>query len=164
MCQSISSWVCCAPLCICLCFGVCLCEIKSECSEIESLLKDGMGLRMKDYWGSLLRGGSWKTNTYLTCGVVKRGWCFWRGVDTQMHTKKLDTFLHKTRIKVLRLIIKCGMIAHSAEETRQQNEQWGWGLETTEKWERGGGSGQKLKEGGGGGGGGGSRQYRRGSL
>ena len=65
-----------------------------------------------------------------------------------MHTKKLDTFLHKTRIKVLRLIIKCGMIAHSAEETRQQNEQWGWGLETTEKWE-GGGSGQKLKEGGG---------------
>ena len=75
-----------------------------------------------------------------------------------MHTKKLDTFLHKTRIKVLRLIIKCGMIAHSAEETRQQNEQWGWGLETTEKWEGGGGSGQKLKEGGGG------RQDRGGSL
>ena len=138
MCQSISSWVCCAPLCICLCFGVCLCEIKSECSEIESLLKDGMGLRMKDYWGSLLRGGSWKTNTYLTCGVVKRGWCFWRGVDTQMHTKKLDTFLHKTRIKVLRLIIKCGMIAHSPEETRQQRN--GRGGQWT-KIERGGGVG-----------------------
>ena len=65
-----------------------------------------------------------------------------------MHTKKLDTFLHKTRIKVLRLIIKCGMIAHSAEETRQQNEQWGWGLETTEKWE-GGGQWTKIERGGG---------------
>ena len=66
-----------------------------------------------------------------------------------MHTMKLDTFLHKTRIKVIRLNIKCGMIAHSAEETRQQNEQWGWGLETTEKWE-GGGQWTKIERGGGG--------------
>ena len=39
------------------------------------------------------------------------------------------------------------MIAHSAEETRQQNEQWGWGLETTEKWE--GGQWTKIERGGG---------------
>ena len=80
-----------------------------------------------------------------------------------MHTKKLDTFLHKTRIKVLRLIIKCGMIAHSAEETRQQNEQWGWGLETTEKWE-GGGQWTKIERGGGGVGNIGEDLYKIGEL
>ena len=58
-----------------------------------------------------------------------------------MRTMKLDAFLHKTRIKVLRLDmctsiislskiahLKCGAITYSAKETRQQNEQlaWGW--------------------------------------
>ena len=63
-----------------------------------------------------------------------------------MHTMELDTLLHKTCIKVLRLDmctsmislseiahLKYGAITHSAKETRQQNEQWGWGLEATEK-------------------------------
>ena len=57
-----------------------------------------------------------------------------------MHTMKLGSLLHKRRIKVLRLDMctsmtslsktghfKCDAITHSAKETRQQNEQWGWG-------------------------------------
>ena len=35
--------------------------------------------------------------------------------------------------------MKCGMITHSTKETRQQKEQWEWGLEVTGKW--GGGEG-----------------------
>ena len=38
------------------------------------------------------------------------------------------------------------MITHSAKETRQQNEQWGWGLEGAGK---GRGVGQNLKKKGG---------------
>ena len=30
--------------------------------------------------------------------------------------------------------MKCGMITHSTKETRQQKEQWEWGLEVTGKW------------------------------
>ena len=54
---------------------------------------------------------------------------------------KLDTLLHKTRFKVLKLDMctsmislskiahqkKSGTITDSAKETRRQNEQWGWG-------------------------------------
>ena len=29
--------------------------------------------------------------------------------------------------------MKCGMITHSTKETRQQKEQWEWGLEVTGK-------------------------------
>ena len=80
-----------------------------------------------------------------------------------MHTMKLDSLLHKRRIKVLRLDIRTSMISlskiahvksdaitHSAKETRQQNEQWGWG------WRQQGRSGgeQNLKKEEG------SRQYR----
>ena len=42
--------------------------------------------------------------------------------------------------------IKSGTITHSAKETRQQKEQWGWRLDVTGKWE---GGGQNLKRGGG---------------
>ena len=67
-------------------------------------------------------------------------WCFWRGLDAPVHTMKLDSLLHKRRIEVLRLDmctsmislskiahLKCDAITHSAKETRQHNEQWGWG-------------------------------------
>ena len=32
----------------------------------------------------------------------------------------------------------CSVIPHSAKEAGQQKEQWGWGLDVTEKWGRGG--------------------------
>ena len=41
--------------------------------------------------------------------------------------------------------MKCGMITHSTKETRQQKEQWEWGLEVTGKW-GGGRVGQNLKK------------------
>ena len=36
------------------------------------------------------------------------------------------------------------MVTHSAKETRQQKEQWGWGLVVTEKWGGGGGRLDKV--------------------
>ena len=68
---------------------------------------------------------------------------------------KRDALLHKTRSKVLLLRryqgstfvkchIKCGANTDSAEVTRPQKEQWGWGLEATGK---GKGVKQNLKEG-----------------
>ena len=41
--------------------------------------------------------------------------------------------------------LKCGAITHSAKETRQQNEQWGWGWR-----QQGRGAWTKFEEGGGG--------------
>ena len=72
-----------------------------------------------------------------------------------MLNMKFDTWLHKTRIKVLRLdictsMISCGAITHSVKETRQLNEQWGWGLETTWKVGWGWGLWTKSENGGGG--------------
>ena len=85
-----------------------------------------------------------------------------------MCLSKLDTLLHKTHIKVLLVLrykgstcmcrsilslskkhIKCGVITHSAKETGQQKEQWGWGLEVTRNL--GLGSWTKLEKMGGGG-------------
>ena len=80
-----------------------------------------------------------------------------------MHTMNLDTLLHKTRIKVLRLdmctcMTSISKIAHQmwcnhplAKEIRQQNEQWGWELDATGK----GGGWTKFEKGRG-------RQYRGG--
>ena len=61
---------------------------------------------------------------------------------------KLDASLHKTHINALqvpkvdicrsivslsKIAHQCGTITHSAKEIRQQEEQWGWGLEATGK-------------------------------
>ena len=77
---------------------------------------------------------------------------------------KLEALLHKTDTKVFLVLryqgstcvdsyyhevkqhINCGMITHSAKETGQQKEQWGWGLEVTRKCE--GKGWKKLEKGG----------------
>ena len=75
-----------------------------------------MELRMKNYWSSLkspLFSGKFTKNQYRfkVWFAEKEGdGVFERGVDTPMHTMKLDTLLYKTRIKVLRLDMCTSMI------------------------------------------------------
>ena len=51
-----------------------------------------------------------------SCLTKKKRWCFWRVVDTTMHTMKLDALLHKTCIKVLRLDMCTSLISLSKIE------------------------------------------------
>ena len=67
-----------------------------------------MGLRMKNYGSSLKNQyrGLWKTNIDSRYGwAKKRGLVFLkRGVDTLMYTPKLHALLHKTCIKVIKVL------------------------------------------------------------
>ena len=93
-----------------------------------------MGLKMKNYGESLknpifkkrftknqcIRGNYLKGRLWQFVdlrGTWQRTFglwvCFWRGIDTPMHTKKLYALLHKTCIKVLRLDICTSMISLS---------------------------------------------------
>ena len=53
--------------------------------------------------GNFLKRGAWTVCRFKGRGAWQERWkwCFWRGVDTPMHTMKLDALLHKTHIKVL---------------------------------------------------------------
>ena len=101
-----------------------------------------MGLSMKNYGGSLknpifigrltknqcIGGGLPKKDglgqfvDLRSCLTKKRRWCFWRVVDTTMHTMKLDALLHKTCIKVLRLDICTSAISLSKIEHQRRND------------------------------------------
>ena len=100
------------------------------------------------------KGGAWHKGGSLV---------FLKGAGYPNAHYEIDSLLHKTRIRVPRLDmcpsmislskiahLKCDSITHSAKETRQQNEQWGWGWR-----QHGRGGEQNLKKGEG-------RQYRGG--